>query len=56
MNQKISDTYLIGFDYSENDEAVLTLCKRNGSKLMVVNSIYGDKAVNIMKRLIGNED
>lgn len=55
MNQKISETYLIGFDYSENDEAVLTLSKRQGSKLVVVNTIYGDKAVDIMMQLVGGK-
>ena len=53
MNQMISDTYLIGFDYSENDLAVLTLSKRQGSKIVIVNTIYGDKAIDIMKQLIG---
>lgn len=53
MNFKISDTYLIGFDYSENDEAVLTVSKHQGSKLVGINTIYGDKAVEIMKELVG---
>lgn len=56
MNQKISDTYLMGFDYSKNDEAVLTLSKRQGSKLVVVNTIFGDRAVDIMKQLVGAEN
>ena len=56
MNQKISDTYLIGFDYSENDYAVLTVSKQQGSKIIEVNTIYGDKALKIMKELVGNGD
>ena len=56
MSQKISETYLIGFDYSENDEAVLTLSKRQGSKLIIINTIYGDKAVDIMTQLVGSKN
>ena len=44
-NFKISESYLIGFDYGCNDVACLTVIKRNKDKLVVVNTLYGEEAI-----------
>lgn len=52
-NFKISESYLIGFDYASGDVPCLTVVKRNKNKLEVVNTFYGNGALDMYWRLTG---
>lgn len=51
----ISETLMIGFDYSDSkDLAVLTVAKTDGKHLTVLNTFTGDEAVEIHNKLGGD--
>lgn len=50
-NFNISESLLIGFDYCENDEACLTVVRRKKDKLEVINTYYGEAAIQIYDML-----
>lgn len=41
---KVSDTFIVGIDISNEDEAVVSVSKNGGSRLEYVNTITGDDA------------
>lgn len=51
MNQKISESYIINFDLSYSDCAILTVGKHVGNKIVIVNEFIGDDAIDIYTRL-----
>lgn len=49
---KISESLLIGFDYGEGDEACLTVVRRKRDQLEVVNTYYGEAAIQMYDMLL----
>lgn len=52
-NFNISESLLIGFNYSGGDTACLTVVKRKKDKLEVVNTFYGNAAKYMYQTLLG---
>lgn len=49
---KVSESYIIGIDISDNgDESVLTVSRLNGNKMTVVNTFTGEEAEWMYERL-----
>jgi hypothetical protein len=52
---KTEDCLVLGFDRSPSDDACLVISRRNGENIVVINSLYGEKALDVYKKLIGIE-
>lgn len=48
---KVSETLIIGIDIAHEDESVITVAKSNGSTLTHVNTIAGQEAEDLYKKL-----
>lgn len=48
---KVSETLIIGIDITQEDESVITVAKSNGSTLTHVNTITGQEAEDLYKKL-----
>ena len=51
----ISDALSIGVDFSPNDRDVISVLRRSGDKIYVVNVLTDEEAVEIYNKLIGKD-
>lgn len=49
---KVSDSLVLGYDVSENDEVKLIITRHTGKKLELINLLTGEKAKEIYNTLI----
>lgn len=50
---EISESYIVGVDISNHkDESIVTVVRRDGKKLTVVNTFIGAEAEQMYKKLI----
>jgi hypothetical protein len=51
---RISDSILVGFDYSDDEDiTVLTVAKTDGKHISVINTLTGDEAIELYNKLGG---
>ena len=53
LEHPIEDYFCITFDYSSSDMATMVAFREDGDKIKVVNSLVGDEALLVYKKLMG---
>ena len=56
MIRDIEDCLIIGFDSHPPEIDTLVVARKSGNKLVVINRLSGDEAVDVYNKLIGNKN
>ena len=56
MIRNIEDCLMIGFDSHPPEIDTLVVTRKSGDKLVVINRLSGDEAVDVYNKLIGNKN
>lgn len=56
MIRDIEDCLIIGFDSHPPEIDTLVVARKSGDKLVVINRLSGDEAVDVYNKLIGNKN
>ena len=54
-NNSVEDVLTIGVDFSPNDRDMISVIRRKGNELYVVNVLTDEEAVEVYNKLIGIE-
>ena len=53
MNKSVEDALYIGVDFSPNDKDMISVMRRKGNEIYVVNVLTDEEAVEVYNKLIG---
>ena len=53
LENPIEDYFSITFDYSPFDMATMVVFRENGDRIKVINTLIGDEAIMLYKKLMG---
>jgi len=53
---EMSETFMIGFDLSYEDQAALSVTKTDGNHLTYVNTLYGQDAIEAYLKLVSKPE
>lgn len=56
MQRNITTSLLVGFDFSNNDKAIVVVGKkRKNQSVEIINAFEGEEAIDIYKKLVGDK-